>query len=192
MSRQTLEELTKCDKPKIPHRDPDKRRAAFIPMVALDCRIPAKVNNEESKKIVSDSEYGPLTREEREQRLALRRAEKIRQIADELGKKYQKPKRLEMPELSPEMQEKLEERKERLKAKEPGQPTFKPVVMDYSDFMTKIREQMRITVKIGGFEADVKRRRLAYQRHLQQKGDESRSWSSGRSREENKEEPREN
>jgi hypothetical protein len=97
-----------------------------------------------------------------------RREEKRRQIRKEVNGRREKPKPIDMPKLSMEMKERLEKRKERLRKGGPG-PTYRPIVMSYNDFLVNVKEKMKVGVEVEGFEANVKRRRSAYEKRLQSK-----------------------
>jgi hypothetical protein len=93
----------------------------------------------------------------------------MRELQEEAVRSLEPVKPHPMPELSAEMREQLDERRERLRRQGSGSPTFRPSVLKYDDFL-KIRKSMyREGNYPEGWEASVTRMRIGYKQHLGRK-----------------------
>ena len=175
MHKDTLDRLTKLREHEVSKKlVVESKRPTFVPKVYIDWHMPEAPVTDGTKEILMNCELAQLRLEERERILAERKEEKMRRMNEEEKKKEPKPsKPLKMPELSDDMKQQLEERKERLRHKAPERPSFKPQVTKYEDFL-KVRDSMFTNKKRpGGWDKDITRRRLGYEQHLKKMEEEA-------------------
>jgi hypothetical protein len=171
MQKETFDRLTRVrqsDISKKPVNHP--KRHKFIPKICLDDQLPEIHPSEVTKGILENSELGRLPLRERDEILSERRADRIRKLEEAEARRHSRQEKPHpMPVLPPDMKEKLEERKERIRNKPPDGPTFRPQVTKYEDFL-KVRQTMfHARSRPEGWDASVTRLRAAHEQFLQHK-----------------------
>jgi hypothetical protein len=171
MQKTTFDRLTKLRESDVSKKPREAlKRPKFVPKINFDDQLPGVSHSEVTKGILEHSELGQLPLEARDQKLAERRVERIRRLEEaEIERHERREKAQPMPELTPEMKQKLEERKERIRNQPPDEPTFRPQVTKYEDFL-KVRESMfQPHTRPEGWDASVTRLRAGYGQFLQLK-----------------------
>jgi hypothetical protein len=174
MDRDAFRRLTKIRKGDVVKKQiKEIKRSVYVPLSSITNHVPEPVRSRMTKEILHQSQYGQLSLEERGKKLEERRADRLKKLADEQDESKDAPKPTPMPELSAEMKEKLEQRKERLRNRGPDEPSFRPSITPFSEFL-KIQQSMwQHSVKPEGWDAAITRQRAGYEMHLKKKAEEA-------------------
>jgi hypothetical protein len=170
MHRDTLTRLTKARSSQARAKpNSDVKRPRFVPRVDFDEQLPAVPKSAVTQGILKSSELAHLSHAERQAKLSERRAVKVQELEQEAKRSFEPVKSHPMPQLSAEMRDQLEARRERLRRQGSGSPTFRPAVLKYGDFL-KIRKSMYEEGNYPeGWEATVTRMRLGHEQHIERK-----------------------
>jgi hypothetical protein len=172
MQKETFARLTKVRQSDVSKKPPDRpKRHQFVPKISLDDHVPEIHPSDVTKGILENSELGRMPLNERDAKLAERRAERIRKLEEaEVRRHERRDKAQPMPELTPEMKEALEERKERIRNRPPDEPSFRPQVTPYEDFLKVQQSMFQTHARPEGWDASVTRLRAGHELFLQKKG----------------------
>jgi hypothetical protein len=170
MHRDTLTRLTKTRSGQVRAKPSgDVKRPKFVPRIDFDEELPAVPKSVVTQGILKRSELAHLSHSERQAKLSERRAAKVQELEQEAKRSFEPVKSHPMPELSSEMRDQLEARRERLRQQGSGSPTFRPSVLKYDDFLRIRKSMYQEGNHPEGWEASVTRMRLGHEQHLERK-----------------------
>ncbi|OHS93075.1 hypothetical protein TRFO_12097 [Tritrichomonas foetus] len=127
-------------------------------------------------EILESCDLGRATFEERDKIIAKKRSEKIEKLDKELHteKLDVGPSFGQKPQWPSEIQEKLDEYRQKKLNKQPEGPTFRPSIISFEKYQKQIRKKMMKEANLPeGYEESISRHRQAYNKILQKKMEEA-------------------
>lgn len=134
--------------------------------------LPPEGISQKTHEILESCDLAHVPFEEREKINAQKRSEKIKKLDEEIHNKKLNvgPQFGQKPQWAPDIQQKLDEYRQKKLTQKPDEPSFKPNMMSFKQYQKKIRKQMMSEQTLPeGYEETVNRYRQAYQQGVQKK-----------------------